>query len=348
LLREVKRNAVALVRERGTGITYPVASVHFHTRRQLRSDELSRRYRKIWVRRVERFLARTWPQHRRNAIIGGDFNGARYHSKNGRRFRQRWWSEMKQRGFRVSVDEVSPFGGVDYIFTRTRIAGAGVDTDYHRDEAVGSSDYYSDHRLRWALLGPWRPAARTTALSSTTVEVAWQSLPSVKRYFIERWEEGTWKRIAHARGGTVRTREPRLEPRTRYRYRLLAWNGAELSNPSRVMTVRTKRDTLAPHTPASPTISPITRPIGLKLRWRRTPDRGGSGGVTYEVWRREVGKDPERVGVVNHPRFVDRNFTTRRTIEYFVVAVDRVGNRSDRSPAATIVPRLGGTTTTTG
>jgi len=34
---------------------------------------------------------------------------------------------------------------------------------------------------------------------------------------------------------------------------------------------------------------------------------------------------------------VDRNFNKRRTKEYFVIAFDKVGNRSRRSDAATVL-----------
>jgi endonuclease/exonuclease/phosphatase family metal-dependent hydrolase len=345
LLREVKRNAVALVRERRTGVTYPVANVHFHTSRQLRSRDLSRRYRKGWVRRVDSFLARKWPQHHRNAIIGGDFNAQRSRWSKGHRLTQRWWRALVKRRFRDSVYEVSPFGGVDYIFTRTRIAGAGVDTAYERKQAAGTSDYYSDHRLRWSLLGRWKPAARSRALSSTAVKIEWQPLPSAKRFVIQKRERGEWQRIGRVVGSAQSTRDLSLEPLTTYRYRVVAWNGAELSDPSSVMKVRTERDTTAPRPPAAPDLRPQTEPLALRLKWRRAPDRGGSGGVIYEVWRREAGKDPQQVTTVSNPRYVDRNFTKRLTVEYFVVAVDAVGNRSERSRAATIVPRLGGTTT---
>lgn len=342
-LREVKRNAVALVRERKTGITYPITSVHFHTRRQLRSAELSRRYRKLWVRRVDAFLTKTWPRHRHNAIIGGDFNAHRARWKKGHRLTQRWWRAMENRRFRDSIYEVAPFGGVDYIFTRTRIAGAGVDADYDWRQAAGTSKYYADHQLRWALLGRWRPRLTSRVLSSTAIKLEWDALPSAKRLVIQRRGPGSasWTRVGRVHGRATQMRDLRLEPTTHYRYRVLAWNGAERSDPSPVTSARTPQDRRPPRTPQAPSVRPNRDPLGLKLTWRHTPDRGGSGGVTYEVWRTEAGRETERVTTTNNPRYVDRNFSKRVTIEYFVVAADRAGNRSERSAAATPVPRLG-------
>jgi hypothetical protein len=259
---------------------------------------------------------------------------------------QRWWRAMTTRRLRDAIYEVAPFGGVDYIFTRTRIAGAGVDRKYDRSAAAGTDSYYSDHRLRWALLGRWRPSVRARPLSSTLVKVAWDALPSAKKYVIQRRGGGSkgWRRVAKAGGRTIATSDLRLEPRTRYRYRVFAWNGAERSDASRVISVRTKRDSLAPRRPQAPLIRPVVDPPALKLKWRRAPDRGGSGGVHYEVWRHEIAKDAERVAKISNPRFVDRNFSKRLTREYFIVAADAVGNRSRRSPAATFVPALEATT----
>lgn len=343
-LREVKRNAAALVRERSTGLTIPVASVHFHTAGQLRSEKASRRYRKIWSRRIDNVLQRTWPRYRRNAVIGGDFNDARHRVRNGKRVTQRWWEVMRNRGYRDSIFEVDPYGGVDYIFTRTKIAAADLDRSYSPDAAAGTAAYYADHKMRWALLGSWRPVAHAKAMSSTSVRIRWKRLPSAKKVVVQRTRPGSgkWHVTARAGGRSNGVRDFRLEPSTKYRYRVVAWNGAERSTPSRVMRVRTPADSRAPKQPKAPRLGVRPLPLGIKLRWPAAHDRGGSGVAGYEVWRTEVGRDPRRIRLTDKQWFVDKKFTKRGTVEYFVIAYDRYGNRSRRSEAASILPRLRG------
>lgn len=350
-LPEVKRNAAALLRERGTGITFPVASVHFHTKSQLRNKKLARRYRTIWSRRMVDVMRREWPFYRSRIVVGGDFNGTRSRWRAGRKVVQNWWKVMARRGFRDSVHAVRSRGGVDHIFTRTRIAAADLDSSYHPDEVRGTSAYYSDHRFRWALLGQWRPRVRGKVASSTTIDLSWKALPSAKKIWVKRSRPGSgrWRIVASLRGSSSDVSDRRLEPATPYLYRVVANNGAETSAQSRTVRLRTRRDRLPPKQPPPPKIGlkvkPLNdkqglspKPVGIRLTWPRTPDRGGSGIGGYEVWRAELGRDAKLITKTRRKRYVDKNFTKRKTIEYFIVAYDKVGNRSRRSDAATALP----------
>lgn len=341
--REVKRNAAALLRERRSGMTFPMASVHFHTRAQLRTDRLNRYYRNVWSKRVSKMLKKTWSRNAHKTVIGGDINEARHLRSRDKSKIQRWWKSLARRGFRDTINEVKPHGGVDYIFTRTRIAGAAVDSSYNPRKVAGTSSYYSDHKLRWALLGIWRPTIRARPKNSSVATISWKRLPSVKKYIIQRSGPGSkgWTLARKVGGRRSSINDFRLKPLTRYRYRVIAWNGAERSMPSRVNFVHTKRDTLGPRQPTELRVGVKKSSLGAaRLRWKRTRDRGGSGVKGYEIWRTDLGRDPKLIKTTPNPWYIDRKFPSSGTLEYRIVAYDRVGNRSVRSEPATVVPKI--------
>jgi endonuclease/exonuclease/phosphatase family metal-dependent hydrolase len=337
-LREVKRNAMALLRERRSGITFPVVDVHFHTSAQMRPDRIGRSYRLIWVNKVMRAIRRAWPHSAQRAIVGGDFNAVREHWTDGRRVVAKWWRKLRRRGFRDTLYETRRQSGIDYVFARTRVAGAGVDQTYN-PRAKRSSTFYSDHRLRWALLGRWGPRLEeASAVSSTAADLTWRRLPSVRGYRVERRRPGRKWRLADRTGGKATAFQDRfLQPTTTYLYRVIAWNGAERSTPSRVVRVRTLEDTHVPRRPDAPIMKPSVGSSSMKLTWASTVDRGGSGVGGYEVWRKPLDGDRELVGRTTDTSFVDGDFTGRRRLHYFIVAYDKVGNRSRQSGAATLV-----------
>jgi hypothetical protein len=273
-------------------------------------------------------------------VVGGDINASRTRYTKGERRVQPWWRTFYKRNFQDAIHEVSPVDGVDYIFTRTRIAAAEVDKAYRRRVASGTRSYYSDHRLRWALLGGWRPDPYVSAAASTAARLSWRKLPGARWIRIERSKVGAdkWELEARVEGGRVKYFDWGLEPLTRYRYRLVAFNGAEMSNPSPTRRVRTKRDKLGPHRPKTPHLKIKTSPLGMGLWWKPVTDRGGSGLDGYEVWQQRLGRDPERIGRTQKNWFVDKEFTRRPGLEYFVVAYDRVGNSGSRSEPASLLP----------
>ena len=335
-LREVKLNAAVLLRERRTGMRVPIANVHFHTSSALRSGRLSKRYRSIWSQMIARKLKSAWPRYAHQRVIGGDFNAARVRKVRGRYVTERWWRRITARPhrFRDAIHRIDRHGGVDYIFTRTGVAAAGVDSAYAGKGAKGTTAYYSDHKLRWALLGKWRAQLDDAeAVSSMGIELTWSPLPGVHDYRIQRAAPGSRRWRTAAVLGRTRTtfRDRHLKPSTPYRYRLVAWNGAEASRPSPAVRVRTRKDITPPHRPSPPRLSVQTKPLGLKLTWDPVQDRGGSEVAGYVVWKKRPTGDPMWLIRTKRTTYVDRRFVERPGIEYAVMAYDTVGNRTGKS-----------------
>lgn len=338
-LREVKMNAAVLLRERRTGMTIPVANVHFHTSSAFRSKRLSKRYRSIWSQLVARKLRAAWPRYASQRVIGGDFNAARVREVRGRYVTERWWRRLTSNGFRDAIVDIDRHGGVDYIFTRTGVAAAGVDSDYPGKAAEGTPAYYSDHKLRWALLGKWRARLdRAEAVSSMGIEMSWTPLPGVREYRIQRSNPGSrrWRTEAVLPRYRSTFRDRYLRPSTPYRYRLIAWNGAEASRPSPVVRVRTRKDITPPRRPDPPRLTLHTKPLALKLTWKAVKDRGGSEVAGYVVWKDRPNGDPQWLIRTRRTTYIDRRFVERPGTEYSVVAFDTAGNRTGKSRYVTV------------
>jgi hypothetical protein len=91
-------------------------------------------------------------------VIGGDFNTSRQTSPN---HPSPYWSWLtgSPRNYRDSIYAVrGPMStAVDYIFARAGVYAAGVDSSYN-NRTQDPAKFYSDHRFRWAALGPDRVA----------------------------------------------------------------------------------------------------------------------------------------------------------------------------------------------
>jgi hypothetical protein len=137
---EYKKNARALVRQRDGGLELALASVHipgagpYTTRVQKVANALAVKYGPATSQRFH--------------VLGGDFN--RVGVLSGKSFGQikteKWWVWLTggARNYNDSIYNVTRSKGVDYIFAKGGVLGAGVD---------GSKVAYSDHRFRWSFVG---------------------------------------------------------------------------------------------------------------------------------------------------------------------------------------------------
>ena len=165
---QVKQNAHALVRKRGTGVRLAVVSVHWPGRR-MATRRLGNLYGVRWSRKIAEFLARRYPrtdQDNAARVIAGDFNRKSHAKQPSERRRPKpFWRVLthEPHDYRDAVWMVDARpgnkdivnGGVDYIFARARVSRAGVDSAYDRRKALGNPrKYYADHRFRWALITP--------------------------------------------------------------------------------------------------------------------------------------------------------------------------------------------------
>ena len=158
--KHIKRNAYAHLRERHGKATAAVASIHWPGR--MRSQKHVNRYGRKWSARIAEFLQRKYPVNATKVhAIGGDFNRASHRdTASGEKAPYPFWRTLtSDHGYNDAVWTVDARpenkditnGGVDYIFARARILGAGIDHTYDK-RAVPPSKYYSNHRFRWTVV----------------------------------------------------------------------------------------------------------------------------------------------------------------------------------------------------
>jgi exonuclease III len=160
--KHIKRNAFAHFRERRGDATTAVASVHWPG--TMRSRKHVNRYGRKWSARIAEFLQRKYPlTGEKLHAIGGDFNRPSHRTTDsGEKVPYPFWRKLtSDYGYKDAVwtidarpnNEDITNGGVEYIFARARIRRAGIDHTYDK-RAVPPSKYYSNHRFRWAVVGP--------------------------------------------------------------------------------------------------------------------------------------------------------------------------------------------------
>lgn len=156
---QVRRHAYMLARERGTGLKVPLVSLHFAMEKSFRTAKLSNYWRGRWAGQIETLLARKYnaDSGARAAVVAGDFNQSRCVSGGYEDCKQSaYWNVFlgKPHAYVESSHELLiRTGGVDASFTAGRVLRAGWDRDGKFREG-DRARFYSDHRLRWAVVGP--------------------------------------------------------------------------------------------------------------------------------------------------------------------------------------------------
>lgn len=207
----VKSNAFIMARVRGSDMRLPLASLHLTPRKEIVSGTIDRRLRTKWVTQVMHLLARRYDNvPARLRTFGGDFNAPRCRVAGGTSCpKNPFWSRITGRTWKYqdSLHLVQPplGGGVDFVFTRGGVYGGNVDFRYDPRRARGSSNFYSDHRFRWAEVGPDRtdPTAPGKPVFDTTqrfdLKMHWAPATDggsgIGGYQIFRRVSGDWRMI---------------------------------------------------------------------------------------------------------------------------------------------------------
>jgi endonuclease/exonuclease/phosphatase family metal-dependent hydrolase len=138
---EYKKNARALIKERRGDMTVAVASVHLPPK-----GRYLERVKKITTT-LEGVYGTSGPETYH--VVGGDFNRTAISSTGtfGQYDNEAWWTWLTQapRDYNDSIYHVRREKGVDYVFVKGGVLGAGLPA---RERS------YSDHRFRWATIGP--------------------------------------------------------------------------------------------------------------------------------------------------------------------------------------------------
>lgn len=157
---QVRRHAYMLAREKASGTRVPLVSLHYAMEQSFKTAKLSNEWRGKWSAQLKSLMARKYnadsPQ--RAAIIAGDFNAGRCYTGDFSNCNvAAWWKTME--GSPTPYVEAGrvhsvPYG-VDAIWTRGVSVSAGWDE--HGDfKESDRARFYSDHRLRWAVVSPKR------------------------------------------------------------------------------------------------------------------------------------------------------------------------------------------------
>jgi hypothetical protein len=165
----IKEHAHCLARTASGRLDLVMASIHFVTNEKFAAPTMGFCYKGKWAGQVARFLRDRYPLDGvpQVCVIGGDFNNRRCLLPRERLECDVWpfWHVLtEQNGFADAVFD--RHGGsdeslaaqtrngkrIDYIFARGTTFRASHDVDY--EARPGDPDYYSDHRLLWALVGP--------------------------------------------------------------------------------------------------------------------------------------------------------------------------------------------------
>jgi hypothetical protein len=243
-----KRAAFLLADERAGPLRLSLASLHLVRSSDLVSTEIDDLYKQRWSARIARFLQSAYPPASANdvSVVGGDFNADRCSDACPAPF----WAALTGDSIahRDAVYSVAPFRGVDYIFSNGGIYQAGVDTSYDPTLAAGDvTRFYSDHRLRWAVIGndtvaPAAPTAVTPADEVGGVSLTWSPSTdgdgSVAGYEVWRAGDGLqFRRIATTTDPLFL--DPNVYRGRTYNYYVVARDAAHNSSlPSATATIR--------------------------------------------------------------------------------------------------------------
>jgi hypothetical protein len=168
-----KGHAYCLLRPARAQLRVAVMSVHFFPNERLAAPTLGWCYKVRWSQQVARQLEQSYPleDQRHIRVIAVDFNNRRClrgRETVGCDVLPFWYVMTKRLGYKDAVFdrhsssnqelwEQSRKGSrvarrIDYVFLQGRAIAASHDINY--DAVSGEPDFYSDHRLVWALVAP--------------------------------------------------------------------------------------------------------------------------------------------------------------------------------------------------
>jgi hypothetical protein len=153
---KVKEHAYVPLKKKGTNIEMPAVSLHFPKEREFRSGEISKKLKKRWSAAIARKLNRKYPAGGNDdhmKVIGGDFNNFRCEGRAGFDCNQTPAYNILVGRFNytdsiLKTGEIS--NPIDFLFSSNNVCKAAIDKPW--SPKPGKPGYYSNHRLRWALL----------------------------------------------------------------------------------------------------------------------------------------------------------------------------------------------------
>jgi exonuclease III len=174
-----KKAAYAALGEIDGDFALRVASVHMPRDSTLASEEVARAKKLEWSSQIDQVLALTYPAVPQS-VVGGDFNQHRCDDGKPGCQVNPFWQHLIDVGYRDSVRTMVGFGNpIDFIFSGAPVVVATADFSYDPDAAAGTSQFYSDHRFRWALVeqtdttAPLPPTGVRAEPWNERIRVAW-------------------------------------------------------------------------------------------------------------------------------------------------------------------------------
>jgi exonuclease III len=156
-----------------------VASVHMSRDSTLASTDIARAKKLEWSSQIDQVLTETYPAVPQS-VVGGDFNQHRCDDGKPGCEVNPFWQHLIDAGYRDSVRTMVGFGNpIDFIFSSAPVVDATADFNYDPDAAAGTSEFYSDHRFRWALVeqadttAPLPPTGLRATDWNEKIRVAW-------------------------------------------------------------------------------------------------------------------------------------------------------------------------------
>ena len=144
---EYKYNARSLVGEDAGTMKLALASVHVPPAGITKTA-------KALANKLDRAYPSSAPEQ--FEVLGGDFNqvGIDYLSYGQVKTHAFWRALTGPFDYADSIYNVVVGKGVDYVFVRGGVWDAGIDSSYDPTMSKSSPGFYSDHRFRWAVVGP--------------------------------------------------------------------------------------------------------------------------------------------------------------------------------------------------
>lgn len=155
----VKGHVFTLVGEADGPLRLAVTSLHYVLGNRFESRATAHAYKRRWSVKLHDVMKSYFPTSSANTVdvIGGDFNAGRCAEDPGRRCELSpfWRTLTEDYGYSDAIWETWGRAGVDFLFTDGGVVMAGADWDYGgKDVARDDPSFYSDHRFRWAVVGP--------------------------------------------------------------------------------------------------------------------------------------------------------------------------------------------------
>ncbi len=150
LKRAFKSHAYAMAKEKTTGITISLASVHLAKDNSLKDMATAKSLKTRWSNEIAQNIKNKFGDADDMSVIAGDFNHNRCDDPTYPCSPEAFWKTLVDKwNYKDARWVIEEFGRyIDYIFGKPNVHAADEDDKYdqHRDK------FYSDHQFRWAVV----------------------------------------------------------------------------------------------------------------------------------------------------------------------------------------------------